>query len=110
MSCKPFFPPVEIRCGENSDYGDAQIIVITAGARQQSGESRLAMLQRNVAIIEGIMDDIAEQSSQALSWLNYQGKNGRRIKTGQLCLLLTLLRVALTVSSCLLIISCEINL
>ncbi len=61
-----FFPPVEIHCGEKRDYGDARIIVITAGAKQQPGESRLGLLQRNAEMIEGIMDDIVGQSSEAV--------------------------------------------
>ena len=63
---QPFFPSVEIRHGEKSDYGDAQVIVITAGAKQQSGESRLGLLQRNAIIIEAIINDIVGQRSQAI--------------------------------------------
>lgn len=62
----PFFPPVHIHEGDASDYADAHVIVITAGAKQRPGESRLDLLQRNVAIIESIVDDIVAQQSQAV--------------------------------------------
>jgi L-lactate dehydrogenase len=62
----PFYPSVQIRAGDSRDYADAQVIVITAGAKQAPGESRLNLLQKNVAIIEGIVDEIVAQKSQAV--------------------------------------------
>ena len=62
----PFFPPVEIRAGEADDFADAQVIVITAGAKQLPGESRLNLLQRNAAIVESIVDDIVSRNSIAV--------------------------------------------
>jgi L-lactate dehydrogenase len=43
-----FFPSVQIREAQAADYADARMIVITAGAKQRPGESRLDLLQRNV--------------------------------------------------------------
>ena len=37
----PFYPPVQINVGSKKDYADASVIVITAGAKQNPGESRL---------------------------------------------------------------------
>lgn len=62
----PFYPAVQIRPGDKRDYADAQVIVITAGAKQAPGESRLNLLQRNAAIIESLVDEIVEQKSQAV--------------------------------------------
>jgi L-lactate dehydrogenase len=62
----PFYPPVQIRIGSQQDYRDAQVIVITAGAKQAPGETRLALLKRNASIIESIMDDIVSQGSSAV--------------------------------------------
>ncbi|MFB0516728.1 MAG: L-lactate dehydrogenase [Candidatus Neomarinimicrobiota bacterium] len=62
----PFFPPVQISVGEISDYTDAQVVVIAAGAKQAPGESRLSLLQRNAVIIEGIVDDIVSHNSPAV--------------------------------------------
>jgi len=62
----PYYPSVSIYSGSPEDYGDAQVIVITAGAAQNPGETRLDLLKRNAGIIEGIMDEIIEQQSRAV--------------------------------------------
>lgn len=63
---KPYFPSVDIRLGDASDYADAAVIVMTAGAKQAPGESRLDLLQRNVAIVEGVVDEITNSGSEAV--------------------------------------------
>jgi L-lactate dehydrogenase len=63
---QPFFPSVSIRVGEPLDYADADVIVVTAGAAQKAGETRLALLQRNAAIIRHIVNDAREQNSAAV--------------------------------------------
>jgi L-lactate dehydrogenase len=62
----PFYPSVQIRVGDKNDYADAQVIVITAGAKQSPGESRLDLLQKNAAMVESIVDEIVAQKSQAV--------------------------------------------
>jgi L-lactate dehydrogenase len=62
----PFYPNVQIKVGTTEDYADASVIVITAGAKQAPGESRLDLLQKNAAMIEGVMDEIAAQKSRAV--------------------------------------------
>jgi len=62
----PYYPSVSIFRGSETDYQDAQVIVITAGSAQGSGETRLDLLKRNASIIESIMDDIIEQQSRAI--------------------------------------------
>ncbi len=62
----PYYPSVQIRVGEKHDYGDAQVIVITAGAKQAPGETRLALVKKNAAIVETIVDEIVAQDSQAV--------------------------------------------
>ena len=56
---QPFFPTVDIRAGTSEDYTDATLIVITAGAAQKPGETRLQLLQKNSEIIGSIAEDIA---------------------------------------------------
>lgn len=62
----PYYPSVEIYVGKKEDYADAHVIVITAGAKQAPGESRLDLLQKNAQIIKGIVADILSQNSQAI--------------------------------------------
>jgi L-lactate dehydrogenase len=56
---QPFFPPVVIRSGSPEDYADAHIVVITAGAAQKPGETRLQLLRKNAAIVGNIAEDVA---------------------------------------------------
>ena len=63
---QPFFRSIKIYGGEKKDYSNAQVIVITAGAKQSSGESRRGLLQRNATIIGSIVDDITEQNSSGV--------------------------------------------
>jgi L-lactate dehydrogenase len=62
----PFYPNIQIKVGTPSDYADAHLIVITAGAKQNPGESRLDLLKRNASIIESIVDEITAQNSPAV--------------------------------------------
>ncbi|MGM0453010.1 MAG: L-lactate dehydrogenase [Thermodesulfobacteriota bacterium] len=93
---RPYFPTVEIYTGSSADYADAGVIVMTAGAKQRSGESRLDLLERNVAIVESLVDDIVAQSSPAVlvmvsnpvdvltrvAWLRSGWRRGRVIGSG----------------------------
>jgi L-lactate dehydrogenase len=63
---QPFFPPVSIHVGQPSDYADAELIVVTAGAPQRPGESRLQLVQKNAAVIRSIVADILDQKSSAV--------------------------------------------
>ena len=63
---QPFFPTVSIRAGQPEDYTDAQAIVITAGAAQRPGETRLQLLQKNAAIIKDIVGKIVKQNSNSV--------------------------------------------
>lgn len=60
---QPFFPTVSIRAGDASDYADADVIVVTAGAAQKPGETRLQLLQKNAAIMAAIVGDITAQKA-----------------------------------------------
>jgi L-lactate dehydrogenase len=53
-----FTRPVEIKVGTYADCADADLVVITAGAKQKNGETRLDLAKRNVGIISGIIGEI----------------------------------------------------
>lgn len=61
-----FAPPVDIRAGDYDECADAALIVITAGAKQHPGESRLDLVQRNVAICRAIMGEITSRTRDAI--------------------------------------------
>ena len=53
-----FARPMEIRAGSYQDAADADVIIVTAGAAQKPGETRLDLVSKNVRIFEGIMGEI----------------------------------------------------
>ena len=63
---QPFFPMVDIRGGSEKDYADAQLVVITAGAAQKPGETRLQLLKKNAEIVGGIAGTVARQGCQGV--------------------------------------------
>jgi L-lactate dehydrogenase len=54
-----FFPTVAIRSGVIEDCEDAQVVVITAGAAQKPGETRLELIKKNASITGSIAEDVA---------------------------------------------------
>ncbi|NLE36934.1 MAG: L-lactate dehydrogenase [Pirellulaceae bacterium] len=63
---QPYFPSVSIRIGDASDHADADMVVVTAGAAQRPGQSRIELLRKNAAIIRSIVDDVVGQGSNAV--------------------------------------------
>jgi L-lactate dehydrogenase len=61
-----FFPTVHIRSGSAEDYADAQLVVITAGAAQKPGESRLELIKKNAAITGSIAEDVARSQCRGV--------------------------------------------
>jgi L-lactate dehydrogenase len=62
----PFIPPVSIKKGDYSDCAEADIIVVTAGAKQQPGQSRLDLTQKNAQIVRSICQQISKQDCSAV--------------------------------------------
>jgi L-lactate dehydrogenase len=63
---QPFFPTVIIRSGSADDYKDAQVVVITAGAAQKPGETRLQLIKKNAEIIGSIAEEIARHECKGV--------------------------------------------
>ena len=63
----PFVEPVEIKAGTVADIGqNADLVIITAGASQKPGESRLDLVVRNVAIFKGLIADVVKYCPNAI--------------------------------------------
>jgi L-lactate dehydrogenase len=57
----PFAPSrTKIWFGDYSDCKDADLVVLTAGANQKPGETRLDLVEKNTAIFKGIVNSIME--------------------------------------------------
>ena len=51
----PFVHPMNIYAGDYKDITDAALIVVTAGAAQKPGETRLDLIKKNIAIFGSIL-------------------------------------------------------
>lgn len=58
--------PMNIYAGDYADAKDAAIIVVTAGAAQKPGETRLDLIKKNIGIFAGIMPQIKEQHCEGI--------------------------------------------
>lgn len=56
-----FARPMQIYAGNYDDIADAAIIVITAGANQKPGETRLDLIKKNAAIMKSIIGEIKKR-------------------------------------------------
>lgn len=57
---------VKVRAGTHKDAGQADIVVITAGAKQKTGESRLSLLSRNLHILSSIFSAMSPISPHTI--------------------------------------------
>lgn len=58
LAVSPTF--LQIRAGSYEDAKDCAIVIITAGANQKEGETRLDLLNKNAQIMQGIVEPIME--------------------------------------------------
>lgn len=56
----PFSKPVSIYAGNYDDVSDAAVVIVTAGAGQKPGETRLDLVQKNVSIFKSIIPEITK--------------------------------------------------
>jgi L-lactate dehydrogenase len=62
----PFHRPVRVEAGGLADVAGAAVTVITAGAAQQPGEPRTALVQRNVDVLRGIIEQVVRANPDGL--------------------------------------------
>jgi L-lactate dehydrogenase len=62
----PFVRPINISAGDYADLAGAAVTVVTAGAAQKPGETRLQLLERNAAIFSQIIPPIAEHNPDGI--------------------------------------------
>ena len=61
-----FVNPVDIYAGDYEDLADAKLIVITAGAAQKPGETRLDLIKKNTGIFKNIISSITEYNTDGI--------------------------------------------
>ena len=62
----PFLGRAKVWAGSYEDCREADIIIITAGAAQKSGESRIDLLKRNVSIFQSITDEVLNYNKDGI--------------------------------------------
>ncbi|AEI42219.1 L-lactate dehydrogenase [Paenibacillus mucilaginosus] len=62
----PFLGNTDVWAGTYEDCRDADIVIITAGAAQKPGESRIDLLKRNAAILESITDEVLKYNKDGI--------------------------------------------
>ena len=62
----PFARPTKIYAGEYKDIADAAIVVVTAGAGQKPGETRLDLVKKNVGIFKSVIPSITEYNKDGI--------------------------------------------
>ena len=62
----PFTRPIKIYAGDYDDLADAAIVVITAGAAQKPGETRLDLVHKNINIFKSIIPEIVKRDFQGI--------------------------------------------
>lgn len=61
-----FTPPVDIKVGDYSDCSDADVVIISAGAKQKPSQSRLDLVRQNVEICRSIVSSILQYTREAI--------------------------------------------
>lgn len=61
-----FVPPVKVRAGGYDDCRNAAVVVVTAGASQKPGETRLDLTGRNARIVRSVLDAVLERTRDAV--------------------------------------------
>ena len=62
----PFVGRTTISTGSYADCSDSQVTVVTCGAAQKPGESRLALVQRNAAIVESVVEEVFSNNPESI--------------------------------------------
>lgn len=58
----PFAKPMKIYAGDYDDIIDASVVIITAGANQKEGETRLDLVKKNISIFKSIIAEINKRN------------------------------------------------
>jgi len=62
----PFVRPVEIYRGDYKDCAGSDIVIITAGANQKEGETRIDLVKRNTEVFKNIINEIVKYNNDCI--------------------------------------------
>ena len=62
----PFAKPVKVYAGNYDDLSDCSLIIISAGANQKPGETRIDLVKKNTAILKSIIPEITRRNKECI--------------------------------------------
>lgn len=62
----PFSKPIKIYAGDYDDIKNASLIIISAGANQKPGETRLDLVKKNISIFKSIIPEIKKRDFKGI--------------------------------------------
>ena len=62
----PLCPPADIKVGDYPDCENADIVVLTAGANQKPGETRMDLTRKNIAVFRQIVPKVVKYAPHAI--------------------------------------------
>lgn len=62
----PYIAAMDVRAGSYDDLSDCALIVVTAGANQKPGQTRLELIGQNVAILNSIIPQITARPFEGI--------------------------------------------
>ena len=62
----PFSKPIKIYAGDYNDIKNASLIIISAGANQKPGETRLDLVKKNISIFKSIIPEIKKRDFKGI--------------------------------------------
>ncbi len=63
----PLCPPAEIKVGTYADCENADIVILTAGANQKPGETRMDLTRKNIAVFRSIVPQVTRVGGRGAS-------------------------------------------
>lgn len=63
---QPLWKSVDVKFGDYKDTANSDIVVITAGANQKPGETRIDLIERNLGIFKDMIPKIVRYSPNSI--------------------------------------------
>ena len=62
----PYTATMDIHVGNYDDIADCALVIVTAGANQKPGETRIDLIDKNVAILKHIVPEISKRNYEGI--------------------------------------------
>jgi len=66
LHATPFSNPLKIRAGDYNDLTGAKVVILSCGVAQRPGETRLQLLERNVAVFKQVVPSVLKHAADTI--------------------------------------------